>query len=68
MPLNLETLQIIFPYALTMAIVGLLASFLTAALVDDFTDTPSDKKPGSKRAGYCQYRYRIFLAGWLAAA
>ncbi|MEL6494273.1 MAG: SulP family inorganic anion transporter [Cyanobacteria bacterium J06623_7] len=50
-PLNLETLQIIFPYSLTMAIVGLLASFLTAALVDDLTDTPSDKNQEAKGQG-----------------
>ena len=50
-PLSLETLQIIFPYSLTMAIVGLLASFLTAALVDDFTDTPSDKNQEAKGQG-----------------
>ena len=50
-PLNLETLQIIFPYSLTMAIVGLLASFLTAALVDDLTDTPSDKNREAKGQG-----------------
>ena len=50
-PFNLETLQIIFPYSLTMAIVGLLASFLTAALVDDLTDTPSDKNQEAKGQG-----------------
>jgi len=50
-PLNLETLQIILPYSLTMAIVGLLASFLTAALVDDLTDTPSDKNQEAKGQG-----------------
>lgn len=42
-PFNLETLRIIVPYPVTMAIVGLLASFLTASLVDEMTDTPSDK-------------------------
>jgi SulP family sulfate permease len=42
-PLTLETLQIIAPYALAMALVGLLESLLTAKLVDDITDTPSDK-------------------------
>ncbi|MFN3511930.1 MAG: SulP family inorganic anion transporter [Phenylobacterium sp.] len=42
-PLNFETLQIIFPYALTMAVVGLLESLLTATIVDDLTDTPSNK-------------------------
>jgi SulP family sulfate permease len=42
-PLNLETLQIIAPYALAMALVGLIESLLTAKLVDDITDTHSDK-------------------------
>ena len=42
-PWTLETLQIIFPFALTMALVGLLESLLTAKLVDDITDTHSDK-------------------------
>src|SRR5699024_6934621 len=42
-PLNLETLQIIAPYAITMALVGLLESLLTAKLVDDVTDTHSNK-------------------------
>ncbi|MEO1378085.1 MAG: SulP family inorganic anion transporter [Cyanobacteria bacterium J06635_10] len=50
-PLNLETLQIILPYSLTLAIVGLLASFLTASLVDEFTDTPSDKNQEAKGQG-----------------
>lgn len=42
-PLNLETLQVIFPYALAMAFVGLLESLMTAKLVDDVTDTASNK-------------------------
>jgi SulP family sulfate permease len=42
-PLNLETLQIIAPYALAMALVGLLESLMTAKLVDDITDTHSNK-------------------------
>jgi SulP family sulfate permease len=42
-PLTLETLQIILPYSLTMAAVGLLESLLTASIVDDMTDTGSDK-------------------------
>jgi SulP family sulfate permease len=41
--LNLETLAIIFPYAISLAIVGLLESLMTATIVDDFTDTRSDK-------------------------
>lgn len=42
-PLNLETLKIIAPYAVAMAFVGLLESLLTAKLVDDITDTRSSK-------------------------
>ncbi len=42
-PFTLETLQIILPYALTLAVVGLLESLLTAASVDDLTDTQSNK-------------------------
>ena len=42
-PWTTETLRIIAPYALAMALVGLLESLLTAKLVDDITDTPSDK-------------------------
>lgn len=42
-PLNLHTLGVIAPYALTMAIVGLLESLMTAKLVDDITDTHSNK-------------------------
>lgn len=43
-PLTLETLRIILPYSLTMAAVGLLESMLTAQIVDDMTDTESDKR------------------------
>ena len=42
-PLTLETLRIIAPYAVAMAFVGLLESLLTAKLVDDITDTRSSK-------------------------
>ncbi len=42
-PLNLDTLSIIVPYALTLAAVGLLESLMTAKLVDDITETRSDK-------------------------
>lgn len=40
---TLETLQIILPYALTLAMVGLLESLMTAAILDEMTDTESDK-------------------------
>jgi SulP family sulfate permease len=42
-PLNGETLRIIAPYALAMAVVGLLESMMTATVVDDLTDTRSSK-------------------------
>lgn len=42
-PLNLETLQIIFPVAATLTVVGLLESLMTASLIDDLTDTSSNK-------------------------
>ncbi len=42
-PLSLETLRILLPYAATLAAVGLLESVLTAQIVDDMTDTGSDK-------------------------
>ncbi|WP_414647529.1 SulP family inorganic anion transporter [Cellulomonas sp.] len=42
-PLSLETLRIIAPYAVGLALVGLLESLMTAKLVDDVTDTHSDK-------------------------
>ena len=43
-PLNLETLMIILPYSAAVAAVGLLESLMTATIVDELTDTPSDKK------------------------
>ena len=42
-PLNLATLEIIFPYAVTLMVVGLLESLMTATIVDDLTDTTSNK-------------------------
>ena len=42
-PLNLETLAVIFPYSLTLMVVGLLESMMTATIVDDLTDTTSNK-------------------------
>lgn len=42
-PMNFETLRIIFPYALGLTVVGLIESLLTAQIVDNLTDTPSNK-------------------------
>ncbi|MBT2685425.1 SulP family inorganic anion transporter [Bacillus sp. ISL-37] len=50
-PFNMETLSIIFPYALALAIVGILESLLTASIVDDMTDTASDKNKESRGQG-----------------
>lgn len=50
-PLNLETLLIIFPYSLSLAMVGLLESLMTATIIDDLTDTNSDKNRECKGQG-----------------
>jgi SulP family sulfate permease len=50
-PLNLETLWIILPYALMLTVVGLLESMMTATIVDDLTDTPSNKNRECKGQG-----------------
>ncbi len=50
-PLNLTTLQIILPYSLGLAVVGLLESMMTATIVDDLTDTKSDKNRECKGQG-----------------
>lgn len=50
-PLTLETLQIIFPYSAGLAVVGLLESLMTATIVDDLTDTASDKNRECKGQG-----------------
>jgi len=50
-PLNLETLQIILPYSLPLAVVGLLESLMTATIVDELTDTGSDKNRECKGQG-----------------
>ena len=50
-PLNFETLKIILPYSLALAAVGLLESLLTAQILDDLTDTESDKNRECKGQG-----------------
>ena len=50
-PLTLETLKIVFPYSAGLAVVGLLESLMTATIVDDLTDTPSDKSRECKAQG-----------------
>jgi SulP family sulfate permease len=50
-PLNLHTLVIILPYSISLAVVGLLESLMTATIVDDLTDTGSDKNRECKGQG-----------------
>ncbi|HST40860.1 MAG TPA: SulP family inorganic anion transporter [Conexibacter sp.] len=50
-PFSFETLSIIAPYALTLAAVGLLESLMTAKLVDDVTETGSDKDREARGQG-----------------
>ncbi|WP_421683614.1 SulP family inorganic anion transporter [Stutzerimonas urumqiensis] len=50
-PLTLETLLIVLPYSAALAVVGLLESMMTATIVDDLTDTPSDKNRECKGQG-----------------
>jgi SulP family sulfate permease len=50
-PLSLETLRIILPYSVALAAVGLLESLMTARLVDDITETGSDKDREARGQG-----------------
>jgi len=50
-PVNLETLMIILPYSFTLALVGILESLLTASLIDEMTDTRSNKNREVKGQG-----------------
>src|SRR5699024_9182179 len=51
-PYTLETLLIVLPYSISMAIVGLVESLLTAKIVDDATDTMSNKNKESRGQGF----------------
>jgi sulfate permease, SulP family len=54
-PFTLETLKIIFPYSLSMAIVGLVESLLTARIVDNATDSYSSKNKESRGQGIANF-------------
>ena len=60
LPLTLATLQIITPYALGVAFVGLMESLMTAKLVDDLTDTGSDKTRESCGQGVANIASGLF--------
>ncbi|MFZ3580168.1 SulP family inorganic anion transporter [Virgibacillus sp. DJP39] len=51
-PLTFETFMIVLPYSLALAVVGLLESLLTSNIVDDMTDTESNKNKESRGQGY----------------
>ena len=50
-PFSFETLAIIFPYSIALALVGLLESLLTSSIIDDATDTDSNKNREAKGQG-----------------
>jgi SulP family sulfate permease len=50
-PFNLDMLLVILPFSITLALVGLLESLLTAQLLDDLTDSDSDKNRESRGQG-----------------
>lgn len=66
-PLNLETLLIILPYSIGLAVVGLLESMMTATIVDDLTDTNSDKNRECKGQGVANI-FTGFLGGMAGCA
>lgn len=59
-PLTWETLRIIAPVAATLAFVGLLESLLTANLIDDLTDTPSNKDRETRGQGIANIIASLF--------
>ncbi|WP_391202436.1 SulP family inorganic anion transporter [Psychrobacillus sp. L4] len=54
-PLNFETLKIILPYSLALSIVGLLESLLTSQVLDDMTDTSSNKNKEARGQGIANF-------------
>ncbi|WP_172370849.1 SulP family inorganic anion transporter [Sporosarcina jiandibaonis] len=54
-PLNFETLKIILPYSLALSVVGLLESLLTSQVLDDMTDTPSNKNTEARGQGIANF-------------
>lgn len=59
-PLNLETLKIILPYSAALAVVGLLESLMTATIIDEMTDTNSDKNRECKGQGIANIVSSLF--------
>lgn len=59
-PWNFETLKIIFPYSLSMAVVGLVESLFTARIVDEHLGNDSDKNTGSRGQGIANILSGLF--------
>ncbi|MBP0447075.1 SulP family inorganic anion transporter [Roseomonas sp. SSH11] len=59
-PLTLETFWIILPYSATLTMVGLLESLMTAAIVDEMTDTSSDKNRECRGQGIANIASGLF--------
>jgi SulP family sulfate permease len=59
-PLNLETLKIIFPYSLIMALVGLIESLLTLTVIDEMTETRSRANKESLAQGVANFVCGLF--------
>ncbi|WP_018981336.1 SulP family inorganic anion transporter [Salinimonas chungwhensis] len=59
-PLTFETLAIVFPYSAGLAVVGLLESMMTATIVDDLTDTSSDRNKECKGQGIANIGAGLF--------
>nr|WP_171525324.1 SulP family inorganic anion transporter [Acinetobacter indicus] len=51
-PLNFETLAIIFPYSITLATVGLLETMMTTTIVNEVTETEGDRHQECRGQGY----------------
>ncbi len=59
-PFNFETFSIILPYSIALAVVGLLESLMTSQIVDELTDTTSDKNREARGQGIANLVSGIF--------
>ena len=66
-PFTFQTLEIIFPYAITLAMVGLIESLLTASIIDEMTDTTSNKHREARGQGIANI-VNGFLGGMAGCA
>ena len=60
LPFTFETLWIILPVSLSFSVVGLLESLMTAQILDEFTDTPSDKNKEARGQGIANIASSLF--------